>query len=317
MFLHGSKDPQVSLKPFVVVIINVCPDHLNKSFPAGKLSAVVALPFQNSPKSFHRAVINTLGNSRHALGDTRLRQFSVKCPACVLKSPITVEEWTSASILPYGSVQCRKDEFIGVSVSDLICYDASVVEVNNGTEIDFVYDDVVFFSFCPLELSHVGQPFLVGSFGMKFAVKEVLCNVLRASGQACAAVICVLDGGFDVQSTADAQHSFVVDTNVMVSFEFVSDTTIPFVRTGGVNLLYDPGNLLILLCPRALFSSQPFVVSGTGDFEEHAAEFHGMTVFDDALSDGGIEMIQSCLRKAFPLSSSFNFFSRSRSTVLS
>ena len=152
---------------------------------------------------------------------------------------------------------------------------------------------------------------------MKFAVKEVLCNVLRASGQARAAVICVLDGGFDVPSTADAQHSFVVDTNVMVSFEFVSDTTIPFVRTGGVNLLYDPGNLLILLCPRALFSSQPFVVSGTGDFEEHAAEFHGMTVFDDALSDGGIEMIQSCLRKAFPLSSSFNFFSRSRSTVLS
>ena len=145
MFLHGSKDPQFSLKPFVVVIINVCPDHLNKSFPAGKFSAVVALPFQYSPKSFHRAVINTLGNSRHALGDTCLRQFSVKCPACVLKSPITVEEWTSASILPYGSVQCREDEFVGVSVSDLICYDASVVEVNNGTEIDFVYDDVVFF----------------------------------------------------------------------------------------------------------------------------------------------------------------------------
>ena len=84
---------------------------------------------------------------------------------------------------------------------------------------------------------------------MKFAVEKVLRNVLRIAGQTCTAIVCVLDGRFDVQSTADAQYSFVVDMNFVVSIEFVTDTTIPFIRTGSVDLLYDPGNLPILLRP--------------------------------------------------------------------
>ena len=69
-------------------------------------------------------------------------------------------------------------------------YNATVIEVEDRAEIDLVY----FNSLISFQLCYVGQPFLVWLIRMKFAVKIILCNILRIFSLSCAAVVIVLDG---------------------------------------------------------------------------------------------------------------------------
>ena len=48
--------------------------------------AIVFLTFQNAPESFHWAVVNAVGYTRHALCHTRIFQHVVKSMTCVLKN---------------------------------------------------------------------------------------------------------------------------------------------------------------------------------------------------------------------------------------
>ena len=54
--------------------------------------AIVFLAFQNAPESFHRAVVNAVGYTRHALCHTRIFQHVVKSMTCVLKPTVAMEQ---------------------------------------------------------------------------------------------------------------------------------------------------------------------------------------------------------------------------------
>ena len=83
MFFYRRQHAQVTLDSSGVVITDVALNHLHEFLFAGETLAVIAFPFQNAPESFHRAVVNTVGYTRHALCDARIFQHVVKSMTCV------------------------------------------------------------------------------------------------------------------------------------------------------------------------------------------------------------------------------------------
>lgn len=61
-------------------------------FPVCKSSPIIHLPFQYSPESFHRTIINTVCHSGHALFHMVLFQTVAKRWACILKSSIRMKK---------------------------------------------------------------------------------------------------------------------------------------------------------------------------------------------------------------------------------
>ena len=90
----------------------------------------------------------------------------------------------------------------------------------------------------PLEFRHVREPFLIGLVRVELPVQEIpgqVLRILRAAGTAAAAV---LDGGLDPQNAANAQHSLVVDTDVVVMAQTVVDPPVTHLRVFGVDLFH-------------------------------------------------------------------------------
>lgn len=115
--------------------------------------------------------------------------------------------------------------------------------------------------FIPFELRHIGKPLLIWPVRMELTVKEVFGYILRILRLPRAAVVVVLNGGFDTFGTADTENAFVVDMNVFVVPKIIIDAAVALVRTVHVdllNLLRDP---LIFHCPDTLLSAGPTVVS--------------------------------------------------------
>ena len=67
MLFHRRQDTQIVLDTSRVVIANILLDHLDKLVLAGKPSAVIAFPFQNTPEALHRTVIDAMRHTGHTL----------------------------------------------------------------------------------------------------------------------------------------------------------------------------------------------------------------------------------------------------------
>lgn len=87
-------------------------------------------------------------------------------------------------------VKSLEHKSIVISVTENIGNDSPVTQVQNGTQIDFMYRD----SLIPLEFRYIRKPFLVGTLCMKVAVQYVLSQELCVFCAAGTAVICVLNG---------------------------------------------------------------------------------------------------------------------------
>ena len=92
MFFHRSEYAKVPLEPFGIVVLNKVFNHGNQACSIGETFPVISFSFQNSPESFHGPVINTLGNSGHALGHSGFGQHAVERTVGVLVSSITVKQ---------------------------------------------------------------------------------------------------------------------------------------------------------------------------------------------------------------------------------
>ena len=88
MFFHRCENTKVSLEPFGIVVLNKVFNHGNQACSIGETFPVIPFSFQNSPESFHGPVINTLGNSGHALGHSGFGQHAVERTVGVLVSLI-------------------------------------------------------------------------------------------------------------------------------------------------------------------------------------------------------------------------------------
>lgn len=106
VLLHRRQHAQIALYPAVVVVGDVILNHGNNIFPAREAFTIVPFSFENTPESFHRAIVNALGNSGHALLHLCGFQLVVKDSVRILETSVAMEQRMCIGVSFYGSIQC-------------------------------------------------------------------------------------------------------------------------------------------------------------------------------------------------------------------
>ena len=309
MLFHWRQDAQIALHPSGIVVTDIVFNHLDEVSLAGEPSAVIALPLQNAPETLHRAVINAVSNTGHALRHPRLHKLLVKYPVRVLKTSVAMEQGMCVRIGLNCLVKGFENQRIIVALTKRIGHDAPVTEIQNGAQIEFVYLS----SLIPLEFCYIGEPLLVGLCSIKLPVQKILSKILRILRPPGTSAVVVFHGRAYISGSADAEHSLVIDVDTMVMAQVVIEPPVALIWAFLVDLFNLVRKAFVLRSSPAQFSGCPFVVGRTGHMEQFAGKFNRITLFSVCFPDGSIDMALSYFRKASLLSISSNFFSRSRS----
>ena len=267
---HRRQNAEVSLDSPVVVVVDVTFNRLYKGFSGSKAPAIVAFPFQDAPEAFHRPIVNAVGHPGHALHHALVNQFPVEDMACVLESPVAMEDGLGIRVVLNCQIEGIKYQFVVVGVSQYVRHDPSVTEIQDGAEIDLVHLN----PFIPTELCHVRQPFLVRSVRVELAVQNILGRVLGIPGTFGTSLVPVLNRGEKLLLPADPQHPLVRDHNAVVVFQLVPQPSVTHFRM----FFMDYSNLLgyfgVLNQPFARFSLQPYIVCRSGYLQDPASKFN-------------------------------------------
>jgi hypothetical protein len=264
VLFHWRQDTQIALHPSGVVITDIVFNHLDEVHLTGEPSAVVALPLQNPPEAFHRAIINAVGNTGHTLRHSRLHKLLVKCPVCVLETSVAVKQGMCVRIGLHRLVKGFENQRIVVAFAEYIGHNTPVTEIQNGAQIELVG----FVSIIPLKFCHVGEPLLIGLCGIELPIQKVLSKILRIFRLPGAATVAVLDRGADIPGPADTKHSLVVDMDTVVMTQIVIKPPIALVRTFCVDLLNLVRKSFIFGSSLAQLPGIPFVVSRASYMEQ-------------------------------------------------
>ena len=257
MLFHWRQDTQIALHPSCIVIMDIVSDHLDKVPLTGEPSAVIAFPFQNAPEALHRAIINAVGNAGHTLRHSSLYKFLVECSACVLEASVTVEQRMCVRIGLNCLVEGFENQRIVVALTKHIGHDAPVTEIQNGTQIEFVYLS----SLIPLEFCYIGKPLLVGLCSIELPIQKILSKILRILRLPGASAVVVFHGRVYISGSADAEYPLIINVNAMVMAQVVIESTVAFIWAFLVNLFNLVRKTFILRSSLAQFSGSPFVVS--------------------------------------------------------
>jgi|GEM_PF-4542340 len=145
---------------------------------------------QDTPKAFHRPVINAASHSGHALLHSCGLQFRVENAACILIPPVRMKQWMCFRMGGHGSIKCIENESVIVAITNGIGNNASIIQVQDGAQIYFVdfRTNVVF------KLRHVRQPFRVWRVCVELTFQIVLGYVCRRCCVPSASVPFVFNG---------------------------------------------------------------------------------------------------------------------------
>lgn len=114
---------------------------------------------------------------------------------------------------PHRLVKGFEYERIIIAFSNHIGHNAPIIEVQNGSEIDFVYVNTLI----PFGLGHIGQPLFIRLFRIELAVQQVFRQVLRILGPSDTAMAAVLYGRANISGSANMQHSLIVDVEAVIN----------------------------------------------------------------------------------------------------
>lgn len=167
MLFHRCQHPQITLHSSGVVITDIVFNHLDEFLFAGEAFAIIAFPFQNAPESLHWAVVDTMGYTGHALCHPGLFEFAVERSACVLEASIAVEQRMGIRVGFNSLVKGLVDKGIIIALTQHIGHNAPVTEVQNGTQVEFMYLNAL----VPFELRHIRKPFLIRFLRVELAVQ--------------------------------------------------------------------------------------------------------------------------------------------------
>ena len=107
-------------------------NRLNELSLTGEPSAVIALPFQNTPKAFHRTVINAMCYTRHTLRHSSLRELVVESAVGILKASVAMEFrmciWIGLSCL----VKSLENQWIIIALTEHVGHNTPVAKVEDG-----------------------------------------------------------------------------------------------------------------------------------------------------------------------------------------
>ena len=198
----------------------------------------------------------------------------------------------SIRVIVYRIVKCFENQQIVIPLADYKRNNASVVKIQNCTEIDFAH----FGPLVPLKLGNICEPFLIGCLGVKLPTQQIFSNILRIPGTPGTAVIAVFECGFDIVLSTNSQNSFVVDTNAVVMQKIVIDAAISFVRTFCVNFLYFLRKLFIFSSSGTFSTRQPSIICCPGYLEQRTGFFYCTSVFSTMVLDCSVNMALPYLR---------------------
>ena len=257
MLFHWRQDTQIALHPSGIVIADIVFNHLDETPLAGEPSAIIALPLQNPPEALHRAVINAVRNSGHTLRHASLYKFVVEGTVGILKSSVAVKQGMCVRIGLNCLVEGFENQRIVVALTKHIGHDAPVTEIQNGTQIEFVYLS----SLIPLEFCYIGKPLLVGLCSIELPIQKILSKILRILCLPGTSAVVVFHSRAYISGPADAEYPLIINVNAMVMAQVVIESTVAFIWAFLVNLFNLVRKTFILRSSLAQFSGSPFVVS--------------------------------------------------------
>ena len=225
MLFHGCQNAQISLYATAIIVINVGVNHIHKFLLTGETSPIVAFPFQNPPESLHGAVINAVGNAGHTLRHSGLYKFVVEGTVGILKSSVAVKQGMCVRIGLNCLVEGFENQRIVVALTKHIGHDAPVTEIQNGTQIEFVYLS----SLIPLEFCYIGKPLLVGLCSIELPIQKILSKILRILCLPGTSAVVVFHGRVYISGSADAEYPLVINVNAMVMAQVVIESTVAFI----------------------------------------------------------------------------------------
>ena len=166
MLFHRSEYTKVPLEPFGVVVLNEFINHGNKTDFVREAFSVIPFSLQDTPESLHWAIINAFGNPGHTLGHASFSQHMVEWTACILESSVAVAQRMRVRVCGNRCPEGIKYQWIVVGIPDHIADDPSVIQIQDGAEIDFLD----FHANIVLEFSNISQPFLVRFVCFEFPI---------------------------------------------------------------------------------------------------------------------------------------------------
>lgn len=189
MLFHRSQDAKIALYSFGIIVLNVVFDHIDQFPSTHKPPAIIAFSLQDTPEAFHWPVVDTMCYTGHALCHAGLFESAMEHSVCVLESPVTMEQRMCLRVGFDCHVQSSEYQRIVIAITDNICDDTSVTEVENSAKIELVY----FNTFIPSKLCDIRKPLFVGLVRVELTVEQVFCDVLRILCLPGTAMITVLD----------------------------------------------------------------------------------------------------------------------------
>lgn len=136
-------DIEMALQSLVVVVPDVALDHLDKPVLARERPSVVAFPFQDAPETFHRAVVDAVADTGHALRHAVPNELCMERAAGVLEAAVAMEQGMRLGVLRHGFVERIEDEKIVIAVAQLKRHDPAVEKVEDGAQEELM---------CPLSV---------------------------------------------------------------------------------------------------------------------------------------------------------------------
>jgi len=129
MFFKRRQDSQITLHAPGIVIANKIFNHLNEFLLAGETSAIITFTLQNTPKPFHRPVVNAVRHTGHALHHARFFKLMVKSSVGVLVTSVTVKQGMCLRVFLNSPIKRLENKRIVVAVTDYKSHDAPVIKV--------------------------------------------------------------------------------------------------------------------------------------------------------------------------------------------
>jgi len=261
MLFHRSEYAEIPLEPFGVVVLNEVFNHVDQACSIGESYPVIPFSLQNTPESFHWSIINAFGNSGHALSHPGFCQHMVERSTCVLESSVAVTQRMRIRIRSYRCPECVKHQRIVVGIPNHITDNPSVIQIQDGTEIYFLYLNANVI----LEFSNIGQPFLVGSICLEFPVQQIIRQVIWIFALPGTAVVVVFNRGFNPAAPADPKHPLVIHMSIVASIQFILEPAVSHLRMFFVYIFNQISNAFILSGSGGQFTSCPSVISCPGN----------------------------------------------------
>lgn len=264
----------------VVVVVDVRLDCRFEFLIGAELAQVVHLAFQSAPKAFHGCVIEASSYPGHTLGAACFVQHLSESLGSVLEPTVAMEQRTCVWVLLHRQVKGLEDQIIVVSVSKDEGDDTVIPKVKDRAEVCLLVDAI-------LELSDIGEPFLVRHIGVKVTAQDILRGDFRRARDIGPLL------GSDDRLEAHAPHQTAYSFGIVGALVVPVDVHGHPAVTEGLfmgqvvlkNLRAQP-----ILFRRALRfrSLKPLVVAGSGYACDRAKKGHRMPLARHSILDGHV-----------------------------